>query len=100
MCVFAVFDYFEFNNCGNRFFETKHGVLKSNEIFSNIFSAEVKMPSGKRDLPTVQDNHDGTVSLKYDPKEEGLHELFVKYNGENLQGKYWLIFKICSSKQF
>jgi len=45
------------------------------------------MPSGKRDQPTVEDNHDGTVSLKYDPKEEGLHELFVKYNGENVQGK-------------
>lgn len=46
------------------------------------------MPSGKRDQPSVEDNHDGTVSLKYDPKEEGLHELFVKYNGENVQGKF------------
>lgn len=45
------------------------------------------MPSGKRDLPSIEDNRDGTVSLKYDPKEEGLHELFVKYNGENVQGK-------------
>lgn len=45
------------------------------------------MPSGKRDVPTVEDNHDGTVSLKYGPKEQGLHELFVKYNGENVQGK-------------
>jgi filamin len=44
------------------------------------------MPSGKRDLPSIEDNHDGTVSLKYGPKEEGLHELFVKYNGENVQG--------------
>lgn len=52
------------------------------------FTAEVIMPSGKRDVPTVEDNHDGTVSLKYGPKEEGLHELFVKYNGENVQGKY------------
>lgn len=53
------------------------------------------MPSGKRDQPFVEDNHDGTVSLKYDPKEEGLHELFVKYNGENVQGiqlSIWYFF--------
>lgn len=49
------------------------------------------MPSGKRDQPIVEDNHDGTVSLKYGPKEEGLHELFVKYNGENIQGKFIFI---------
>ncbi|XP_025412899.1 filamin-A isoform X2 [Sipha flava] len=49
-------------------------------------TAEITMPSGKRDLPSIEDNHDGTVSLKYGPKEEGLHELFVKYNGENVQG--------------
>ncbi|KAL4100972.1 hypothetical protein QTP88_020993 [Uroleucon formosanum] len=49
-------------------------------------TADIAMPSGKRDQPSVEDNHDGTVSLKYDPKEEGLHELFVKYNGENVQG--------------
>lgn len=53
-----------------------------------LFSADITMPSGKRDQPSVEDNHDGTVSLKYDPKEEGLHELFVKYNGENVQGKF------------
>lgn len=53
-----------------------------------MFSADITMPSGKRDQPSVEDNHDGTVSLKYDPKEEGLHELFVKYNGENVQGKF------------
>lgn len=50
------------------------------------------MPSGKRDQPSIEDNHDGTVSLKYDPKEEGLHELFVKYNGENVQGKYHSLY--------
>lgn len=50
------------------------------------------MPSGKRDLPSIEDNRDGTVSLKYGPKEEGLHELFVKYNGENVQGKSFVRF--------
>lgn len=49
--------------------------------------AEVKMPSGKIDKPIIQDNRDGTVSVKYDPKEEGSHELIVKYNGEPVQGK-------------
>ncbi|XP_050531190.1 filamin-A isoform X2 [Daktulosphaira vitifoliae] len=49
-------------------------------------TADIKMPSGKIDKPSIEDNHDGTVSLKYGPKEEGLHELYVKYNGENVQG--------------
>ncbi|CAG7722272.1 unnamed protein product [Allacma fusca] len=48
--------------------------------------AEVKMPSGKVDVPIIEDNRDGTVSLRYEPKEEGLHELNVKYNGEHVQG--------------
>ncbi|XP_037819332.1 filamin-A isoform X3 [Lucilia sericata] len=51
-----------------------------------IVVAEVKMPSGKVDKPVIQDNRDGTVSVKYDPKEEGTHELVVKYNGEPVQG--------------
>ncbi|XP_062534650.1 filamin-A isoform X10 [Armigeres subalbatus] len=49
-------------------------------------SAEVKMPSGEVDKPVIDDNHDGTVSIRYDPKEEGIHELAVKYNGEHVQG--------------
>nr|CAD7398073.1 unnamed protein product [Timema cristinae] len=49
-------------------------------------TAEIKMPSGNVDKPVIEDNRDGTVSIKYDPKEEGLHELSVKYNGEHVQG--------------
>lgn len=49
-------------------------------------TAEVKMPSGKLDRPIIEDNHDGTVSIKYDPREEGVHELAVKFNGEHVQG--------------
>ncbi|XP_066996805.1 filamin-A isoform X2 [Anabrus simplex] len=49
-------------------------------------TAEVKMPSGNVDKPIIEDNRDGTVSIKYDPREEGLHELSVKYNGEHVQG--------------
>lgn len=46
------------------------------------------MPSGKVDQPVIEDNRDGTVSLKYEPREEGLHELYVKYNGEHVQGEF------------
>ena len=53
-----------------------------------FFLADVKMPSGNIDKPTIEDNHDGTVSIRYDPREEGAHELTLKYNGENVQGNY------------
>ncbi|XP_031347323.1 filamin-A isoform X1 [Photinus pyralis] len=49
-------------------------------------TADIKMPSGNIDKPVIEDNRDGTVSIKYDPREEGLHELSVKYNGEHVQG--------------
>ncbi|CAD7084429.1 unnamed protein product [Hermetia illucens] len=55
-------------------------------FFIQTHKAEVKMPSGKVDKPLIEDNRDGTVSIKYDPKEEGVHELAVKYNGEHVQG--------------
>lgn len=45
------------------------------------------MPSGKFDKPVVLDNHDGTVTFKYDPKEIGEHELQIKYNLEHVQGE-------------
>lgn len=61
-----------------------------------MFLAEVKMPSGKVDKPVIEDNRDGTVSLKYEPREEGLHELLVKYNGEHVQGK-WIPFTYTNS---
>jgi filamin len=51
-------------------------------------SGEVKMPSGKIDKPVIQDNRDGTVSIHYEPREEGLHELNIKYNSEHVQGTY------------
>lgn len=48
--------------------------------------AEVQLPSGKKDKPLIINNKDGTVSIKYDPHEQGLHSLTVKYNGEDVQG--------------
>lgn len=50
------------------------------------FLAEVKMPSGKIDLPIIEDNHDGTVRIQYDPTEEGVHELVLTHNGIPVQG--------------
>lgn len=57
-----------------------------NDLFTSI-AAEVKMPSGRIDQPKIEDNRDGTVRVQYDPREEGVHELTVKYNGEHVQGK-------------
>ncbi|XP_015833319.1 filamin-A isoform X5 [Tribolium castaneum] len=54
-------------------------------------TAEIKMPSGTTDKPVIEDNHDGTVSIRYDPREEGLHELAVKFNGEHVQGSPYKI---------
>lgn len=45
------------------------------------------MPSGNVDKPVIEDNRDGTVSIKYEPREEGLHEINVKFNGEHVQGE-------------
>lgn len=45
------------------------------------------MPSGNVDKPVIEDNRDGTVSISYEPREEGLHELYIKYNGEHVQGE-------------
>lgn len=50
------------------------------------------MPSGKIDKALIKDNRDGTVSIQYDPTEEGLHELHIHYNHEHVQGLYILVF--------
>lgn len=44
------------------------------------------MPSGHVDQPKIEDNRDGTIRVQYDPREEGIHELTLKYNGEIVQG--------------
>lgn len=35
----------------------------------------VKTPSGASDRALIIENHDGTINLRYDPKQEGLHEV-------------------------
>lgn len=47
------------------------------------------MPSGKIDLPVIEDNRDGTIRIQYDPKEDGVHELVLLHNGAPVSGKYF-----------
>lgn len=56
------------------------------------------MPSGKVDKPVIQDNRDGTVSIHYEPKEEGLHELHVRYNNEQVQGMSFILSFIAEGR--
>ncbi|XP_046641662.1 filamin-A-like isoform X3 [Daphnia pulicaria] len=55
-------------------------------------TGEVKMPSGKIDKALIKDNRDGTVSIQYEPREEGLHELHIHYNSEHVQGSPFKFF--------
>lgn len=57
-------------------------------LINVIFTAQVKMPSGKVDLPVIEDNFDGTVSVQYSPKEDGVHELILLHNGAPVQGRF------------
>lgn len=61
-----------------------------------ILVAAVVMPSGKTAYPKIEDNRDGTVTVRYQPVETGLHELHVKYNNEPIDGMSsqtcWIVF--------
>lgn len=47
----------------------------------------VKTPTGVTDRAVVTENHDGTITLRYDPKEEGLHEVhLITSTNENVPG--------------
>ena len=39
-------------------------------------------------FPKIEDNKDGSVTLKYQPQETGLHALHVCYNNQEIVGKY------------
>lgn len=52
----------------------------------NFVSAYVVMPSGKKAYPKIEDNQDGTVTIRYQPTETGLHELHVNYNNQEIEG--------------
>ena len=46
----------------------------------------IRTPTGKIHTPLIEDNHDGTVLIKYQPAEVGLHELNVSYRNQPLNG--------------
>ena len=50
------------------------------------------MPSGKQAQPEVVDNRDGTVTVRYQPTEAGLHEMHVKLNNAHVQGSPFKFF--------
>lgn len=45
------------------------------------------MPSGKTARPHITDNKDGTITIKYQPTERGLHEMDIKYDGNHIPGR-------------
>ena len=49
-------------------------------------SAIVTTPSGQKHYPKIDDNKNGTVTLRYQPTEVGLHTLDVLYNQTPIQG--------------
>ncbi|XP_022101216.1 filamin-A-like isoform X2 [Acanthaster planci] len=49
-------------------------------------NGEVKRPSGKKDIPTITENKDGHITVKYAPQETGKHELTIKYGTSHVPG--------------
>ncbi|KAF4096786.1 filamin-A isoform X3 [Onychostoma macrolepis] len=58
-------------------------VLPSN-LSEGEITGEVITPSGKTTQPNVIDDKDGTIILKFDPSEEGLHQLLIKSSRSDL----------------
>jgi filamin len=51
-----------------------------------VYAATVIMPTQQMDTADVIENHDGTVTLKYQPKVAGQHEMLIKCNGAHITG--------------
>uniref|UniRef100_A0A0L8H0B8 Calponin-homology (CH) domain-containing protein n=1 Tax=Octopus bimaculoides TaxID=37653 RepID=A0A0L8H0B8_OCTBM len=52
----------------------------------NFVSGHIITPSGKKVYPKIEDNKNGTVGVRYQPTEAGLHELHIQYNNEPVYG--------------
>uniref|UniRef100_A0A8C9TIM2 Filamin C n=1 Tax=Scleropages formosus TaxID=113540 RepID=A0A8C9TIM2_SCLFO len=79
--------------CGNRMvtlqWSLSHGYLSGNTVMhrgSLWLAGDVRMPSGKTARPHIIDNKDGTLTVRYSPTEKGLHEMDIKYDGNNIPG--------------
>ncbi|XP_056664909.1 filamin-A isoform X2 [Monodelphis domestica] len=55
--------------------------IKKGEI-----TGEVRMPSGQVAKPSITDNKDGTVTVRYAPTEAGLHEMDIRYDSIHIPG--------------
>lgn len=51
----------------------------------------VRMPSDSV-KPQIVDNHDGTISVRYDPKQEGNYEMHIKFNDQHIEGSPFKFF--------
>ncbi|CAL1528168.1 unnamed protein product [Lymnaea stagnalis] len=74
---------------GSGLFQPVDFTIPVGPIF-NFVSATVVMPSGKRAYPNIEDNKDGTVTVRYQPTETGLHQLHMQYNNEEIEGSPFL----------
>ncbi|XP_052780237.1 filamin-A-like isoform X2 [Mya arenaria] len=70
---------------GTGVFQPQEFCIPVGPIF-NFVTAYITMPSGKKAIPKIVDNKDGTVTVKYQPQETGLHELHVCYNQQEIPG--------------
>uniref|UniRef100_A0A914XHJ2 Filamin/ABP280 repeat protein n=1 Tax=Plectus sambesii TaxID=2011161 RepID=A0A914XHJ2_9BILA len=68
-----------------------HPVAFWNFNFEDIdirkLKATVMMPNKKMDAPSIVENHDGTVTVKYQPKVQGTHILEIKHDQSHVQGE-------------
>nr|XP_021330210.1 filamin-A isoform X3 [Danio rerio] len=53
-------------------------IVLPGDLSEGEITGEVITPSGKRAQPDMIDNKDGTVVMKFDPSEEGLHQILIK----------------------
>uniref|UniRef100_A0A8B9RHE5 Filamin B, beta (actin binding protein 278) n=1 Tax=Astyanax mexicanus TaxID=7994 RepID=A0A8B9RHE5_ASTMX len=67
---------------------TKRGLLFQ-LMFPMSSSGEVIMPSGMTTLLDVTENGDGTMRLKFDPTEEGLHQILIKSSAAEFSLQYY-----------
>ncbi|XDV45848.1 hypothetical protein PO909_013870 [Leuciscus waleckii] len=59
-------------------------IVLPSDISEGEITGEVITPSRKTAQPDVIDNKDGTIIIKFDPSEEGLHQLLIKSTGNDL----------------
>ncbi|XP_050952646.1 filamin-B isoform X3 [Labeo rohita] len=59
-------------------------IVLPSDLSEDEITGEVITPSGKTAQPDMIDNKDGTISLKFEPSEEGLHQLLIKSSRNDL----------------